>query len=97
MRSPSLTVVFALVCGLGFAQQTQFPTDPKTGRAIGAKEMTPEQLRERIDKNTKMLIIDVRDPDEFEKETIKGAINIPLPQLEPKLKDIPKDTTLVFT
>jgi 3-mercaptopyruvate sulfurtransferase SseA len=95
MRSPSLTVLLLLV--FGFAQQTQFPTDPKTGRAIGAKEMTPEQLRERIDKDTKILIIDVRDPEEFEKETIKGAINIPLAQLQPKLKDIPKDTTLVFT
>jgi len=80
-----------------FAQQTQFPTDPKTGRAVGAKEITPEQLRQHIDKDTKILIIDVRDPEEFEKETIKGAINIPLAQLEPKLKDIPKGTTLVFT
>jgi 3-mercaptopyruvate sulfurtransferase SseA len=97
MRSLSLTVVLMLVFGFGFAPQTQFPTDPKTGRAIGAKEMTPEQLRERIVKDTKILIIDVRDPEEFENETIKGAINIPLAQLQPKLKDIPKDTTLVFT
>jgi len=58
------------------------------------KKAIPAKL---IDKNTKTLIIDVRDPDEFEKETIKGAINIPLVQLEPKLRDIPKDTTLVFT
>jgi rhodanese-related sulfurtransferase len=69
----------------------------QTGRAIGAKQIAPEDLWKLIDKNTKTLIIDVRDPDEFEKETIKGAINIPLVQLEPKLRDIPKDTTLVFT
>jgi hypothetical protein len=80
-----------------FAQQSQFPTDPKTGRAIGAKLITPEELRSHIDKSTKTLIIDVRDREEFERETIKGAINIPLPQLESRLKDIPKDTTLVFT
>src|SRR5215510_5401938 len=97
MRSLLLTVVLLLVFGFAFAQQTQFPTDPKSGRAIGAKELTPEQLRERIDKNSKMLIIDVRDSEEFEKQTIKGAINIPLAQLQPKLKDIPKDATLVFT
>jgi rhodanese-related sulfurtransferase len=69
----------------------------QTGRATGAKQIAPEDLRKLIDKNTKTLIIDVRDPDEFEKETIKGAINIPLDQLGPKLRDIPKDTTLVFT
>jgi len=69
----------------------------QTGQATGAKQIAPEDLRKLIDKNTKTLIIDVRDPDEFEKETIKGAINIPLDQLGPKLRDIPKDTTLVFT
>ncbi len=69
----------------------------QTGRATGATQISPEDLRKLIDKNTKTLIIDVRDPDEFEKETIKGAINIPLDQLALKLRDIPNDTTLVFT
>jgi rhodanese-related sulfurtransferase len=69
----------------------------QTGQATGAKQIAPEDLRNLIDKNTKTLIIDVRDSDEFEKETIKGAINVPLAQLEPKLRDVPKDTTLVFT
>jgi rhodanese-related sulfurtransferase len=69
----------------------------QTGQATGAKQIAPEDVRKLIDKNTKTLIIDVRDPDEFEKETIKGAINVPLDQLGPKLRDIPKDTTLVFT
>ena len=52
----------------------------QTGPASSAKQIAPEDLRELIDKNTKTLIIDVRDSDEFEKETIKGAINIPLNQ-----------------
>jgi rhodanese-related sulfurtransferase len=50
-----------------------------------------------MDGRAKMLLIDVREPDEFAKETIKGAINIPLGQLEGRLKDFPKDTILVFT
>ena len=95
-------LAFVLFAALGFAQQPQqpqprFPTDPATGRAIGAKQTTPEQLRSLIDKNSNTLIIDVREPDEFEKETIKGAANIPLGQLESRLKDLPKDATLVFT
>lgn len=90
-------IALAVLASLAFAQQTHFPTDPKTGRAIGAKQMTPEELRSRIDKNNKTLIVDVRDREEFEKETIQGAVNIPLDQVQSWLKDIPKDTTLVFT
>jgi len=52
MRSAFLTVALMLLGAFAFAQQTQFPTDPKTGRAIGEKEMTPEQLRQHIDKST---------------------------------------------
>jgi 3-mercaptopyruvate sulfurtransferase SseA len=71
--------------------------DPQTGRAIGAREMDPEALKRLFDSKGKVLIIDVRDTESFEKETIKGAIHIPLEQLKTRLKEIPKDTTLVFT
>jgi rhodanese-related sulfurtransferase len=43
------------------------------------------------------MIIDVRPPANFEKETIPGAINVPLAQLESYLKNISKDTYIVFT
>ena len=59
--------------------------------------MSAEDVKKLLDLNGKVMVIDVREPDAFEKETIKGAINIPLGQLESRLKDIPKDTTLVFT
>jgi 3-mercaptopyruvate sulfurtransferase SseA len=94
-----LTWIFSMgVLALAFAQEGQrFPVDPQTGRAIGAKEISPEELKKYIDKKTKSLIIDVRDPDAFAKQTIKGAINIPLDQLSANLKNIPKDTALFFT
>ena len=79
------------------AAQGKVAIDEKTGRAVGAREMPPEELKSKIDAKTNVLIIDVRDAGEFEKETIKGAINIPLAQLEGRLQNIPKDTTLVFT
>lgn len=71
--------------------------DPSTGRAIGARHISPEVLKRMIDQQTKTLIIDVRDPEEFQRDTIRDAINIPLAELERWLSDIPKDTTLVFT
>ena len=71
--------------------------DPQTGRAIGAKEMSPEELKRLFDAKGKVLIIDVRDAASFEKETVRGAIHIPLNELQSRLKDIPRDTTLIFT
>lgn len=82
------------------AQETGKPkvaVDPQTGRAVGAKEMLPDELRKLIAQKSKLIIIDVRDDAEYQKETIKGAIHIPLESLEPRLKEIPKDTVLVFT
>ena len=90
--------MFMGMFSLTLAQDGQkFPVDPQTGRAIGAKEISPEELKKYIDKKTKSLIIDVRDPDAFAKQTIKGAINIPIDQLSANLKNIPKDTDLFFT
>jgi 3-mercaptopyruvate sulfurtransferase SseA len=91
-------IVFAATLSLALAQDEQrFPVDPQTGRAIGAKEISPDELKKYIDKKTKSLIIDVRDHDAFAKQTIKGAINIPLDQLKANLANIPKDTALFFT
>jgi len=36
------------------------------------------------------LILDVRDPDEFEAGAIDGAINIPLGQLRDRLEELPR-------
>jgi 3-mercaptopyruvate sulfurtransferase SseA len=74
-----------------------FPVDPQTGRAIGAKEMAPDTLRELIEKKAPVIIIDVRDEAQFTQETIKGAVHVPFAELEARLKDIPKDTILAFT
>ncbi len=78
-------------------KQQQIATDPQTGRAVGAREMTADELQKLIAQKAKMLLIDVRDEAQYEKETIKGAIHIPMAELESRLKEIPKDTILVFT
>jgi len=98
MRIP-FSLIFLVVLAAAAAAQNEgrFQVDPQTGRALGAKEMSPQELKSHIDRKTKMLIVDVREPEAFEKETIKGAINIPIGQLESRLKDIPKDTILAFT
>jgi rhodanese-related sulfurtransferase len=37
------------------------------------------------------LVLDVREPDEFEKGHIKNAVNIPLPTIRNRMNELPKD------
>ncbi len=83
---------------VALAAQTErrYPVDPQTRWAIGAKQTPAEELKKRLDAG-KMLIIDVRASAQFEKESLPGAINIPLAELEGHLNKMAKDTYIVFT
>ncbi len=43
-----------------------------------------------------VLLVDVRDPKEFAAGTIKGAVNIPINELEKKIATLPTDKPVVF-
>ena len=80
------------------AAQPRYSVDQQTGRAIGAKEAPADELKRQLDRRDgKTMVIDVREPAEFQKETLPGAVNIPLGQLEQALRTVPKDTALYFT
>ncbi len=55
------------------------------------KEMTVEQVREKLNNNSKLSLIDVRETEEFEAGTISGAIHIPLGEIPYRYKKINKD------
>lgn len=42
-----------------------------------------------------VLLVDVRDRESYESEHIKGAVNIPLEDLPKRLRELPKDKTIV--
>ena len=90
-------VALSLSAAASFAQQQRrYEVDPKTRWAVGAKQTPADELKKQLDAGA-VMIIDVRQPANFEKETIPGAINVPLEQLEGYLKKISKDTYIVFT
>jgi len=91
-----LAVVWWTTSSFAAQAQPRYPVDPKTNWAIGAKQTMADELKKRLEAG-KMLIIDVRAPEQFQKETIPGAINIPLEELEGHLKKMAKDTYIVFT
>jgi rhodanese-related sulfurtransferase len=43
-----------------------------------------------------LMLVDVRDPKEFAAGTIKGAVNIPMSDLEKKIATLPTDRPVVF-
>jgi rhodanese-related sulfurtransferase len=59
------------------------------GRMAG---ITADEVREKIDNNEKIILLDVRSPKELEQlPTIPGALNIPLGQLRNKLDQLGDD------
>jgi len=97
LTAASLIAAIVWATSLCAAQAPQrYPVDPQTNWAIGAKPTLAEELKKRLETG-KMLIIDVRRPEQFKRETIPGAINIPLAELEGHLKTMAKETYIVFT
>lgn len=50
-----------------------------------SNEITPSELEELLRNGSKVNIIDVRTPAEFSEAHLKGALNMPLHQLDPEL------------
>lgn len=60
------------------------------------KKLTPEELKQLLEKKDKIFLLDVREPKELEESgVIEGYTNIPLGQLEKRLNEIPKDKVIV--
>jgi rhodanese-related sulfurtransferase len=55
---------------------------------------TRSELRTGLGNGT-VVLLDVRDREEFAEEHIPGAINVPLDELKAHLPDLPKDKTVV--
>lgn len=62
-----------------------------------AKQTAADELKARLARGEKVLVIDVRSDEEVRGGSIPGAVHIPMEQLEARMKDVPKDVQLVFT
>jgi len=63
----------------------------------GAPETAAQTLKKDMDKEGKVLVIDVRGPQAYAEGHVPGAINIPIEQLQNKIDEmkVPKNTTIV--
>jgi rhodanese-related sulfurtransferase len=63
---------------------------------LAEKKLTPEELKDALEQKGKVFLLDVREPNELEETgTIDGYVNIPLGQLEQRLKEVPKDKVII--
>ncbi len=61
-----------------------------------AKEIDSAELAKLLEQPGKVYFLDVREPSEIASlGSVKGYVNIPLSQLEGRLKEVPKDKLIV--
>lgn len=58
------------------------------------KEITPQELKKLIDEKADFVLIDVREPDEFEEVNIHGKL-IPMGDVMSRKDEIPRDKKVV--
>src|SRR4029079_12290727 len=66
---------------------------PKTTEQL--MEITPEDLKRRLDQGEDLFILDVRNPEEFQICRIPGSTLLPLPELSTRFAELDKSRELV--
>jgi len=56
--------------------------------------ITADQLKKAITTGERMLILDVREPDEFSSGHIAGAVNVPVRELPNRANELPQEKSL---
>ncbi len=63
--------------------------------ATPGSDITPEDLKRRIDSGEAVFILDVRNPEELAICRIPGSVLLPLPTLAQRLDELPRDRELI--
>ncbi len=87
----SIYSAFALCAVVATGLLVARQADTKTPKKISSEEVV-----KLLEKPQDVVFIDVREPDEIaESGTLRGALTIPVGQLEERLKEVPKDKPVV--
>src|SRR5215208_3360715 len=66
-----------------------------TGAAVNDWEITPVDLKKKIDAGETPLVLDVREPNEYQINRIAGSTLIPLGELPRRYQELPRDREIV--
>src|SRR3990172_11603441 len=59
------------------------------------KIIEPRELKKKLENHENIFLLDVRTPEEFEEQRIKGSANIPITELEKRISEVPKDKEII--
>ncbi len=62
----------------------------------GMTNISADELLSRLNSSSDLLLIDVREPNEFKSGHIEGAISVPLSQFQQRYAEIPNNRELVI-
>jgi adenylyltransferase/sulfurtransferase len=58
-------------------------------------EITPVELKQRMEKGDDLFVLDVREPNEYQINRIAGSTLIPLGELPRRYQELPKDREII--
>jgi rhodanese-related sulfurtransferase len=71
-------------------------TEEKTSAGPSGKiQMTPQDLQERIRQDPPPLILDVREPWEYQKARIEGSVLVPMREIPGHMDSLPRDQEII--
>lgn len=82
----------------GIARASRADIERLVHEYLGAEdieELTKDELRHRLKRKDKVVVLDVRPQEEYEAGHIPGAISIPLNDLSKRVKELPKSKQIV--
>jgi adenylyltransferase/sulfurtransferase len=87
---PTITqlIDYEQFCGLRGQETAAMP-------AAGTADITVEELKQRLDRGEKVFVLDVRNPEEYQICQLPGSKLLPLPDLQRRFGELPKDQEMV--
>lgn len=99
-KNPTITklIDYLEFCGIGRGEDGGSSGDSivdKKEEGLGPDDISVETLKKMRDKKEDFVLVDVRNPDEFQISVIDGSVKLPLPELPQRFQELPKDKLLV--
>jgi adenylyltransferase/sulfurtransferase len=91
--NPTVTklIDYEQFCGI----RPEPPQAQSAGAAVSDWEITPVELKKKLDAGETPLILDVREPNEYQINRIAGSTLIPLGELPRRYQELPRDREIV--
>ena len=89
-----LIAVYTISCSPGDSEKETMVQIPQTVSEV--PKITVDELLQHFENDDDIVIVDVRDEEEYVQAHIKGAISVPLPVIDTQEWEPPRDKAVVL-